>query len=126
MRTSTRSWRTFPLNPLLGQQGGSLSGAQQQILANRDCMIMRPRCILLDEPTEGILPSIVDEIADMLARLRATRRLALVIVEQRLEFIAGLTDRVLVMQKGSIIKEMPVSGLDDRAAIRGHLSSNVQ
>jgi branched-chain amino acid transport system ATP-binding protein len=108
----------FPaLKPLLGRQGGSLSGGQQQILAIARCMITRPKCILLDEPTEGVQPSIVEEIADMLARLRASRRLALVIVEQRLAFVAGLTGRVLVMQKGSIVKEIPAIGLDDRVAI---------
>jgi urea ABC transporter ATP-binding protein UrtE len=125
LRMATRSDSNFDeiladfpaLKPLLGQQGGSLSGGQQQILAIARCMMARPKCILLDEPTEGIQPSIVDEIADMLARLRATRRIALVLVEQRLEFMAGLVDRVLVMQKGSIIKEMPAAGLDDRAAI---------
>ena len=79
LRMATRSNSTideiladFPaLKPLLGHQGGSLSGGQQQILAIARCMIMRPKCILLDEPTEGIQPSIVEEIADMLARLRA-------------------------------------------------------
>ena len=108
----------FPaLAPLLGRQGGSLSGGQQQILAIARCMATRPKCILLDEPTEGIQPSIVEAIADMLARLRATRHLALVIVEQQLEFVAGLAARVLVMQKGTVVKEMPAAGLADRAAI---------
>jgi urea ABC transporter ATP-binding protein UrtE len=108
----------FPLlKPLLDRQGGSLSGGEQQILAIARCMIMRPKCILLDEPTEGIQPSIVDEITNILARLRADRRHALVIVEQRLEFIASLADRVLVMQKGSIVMEMAATALGDRTAI---------
>lgn len=108
----------FPaLEPLLGRQGGALSGGQQQIVAIARCMAMQPKCILLDEPTEGIQPSIVEEIAALLARLRDTRRLALVIVEQRLEFVASITSRVLVMQKGRIAREIPAAGLDDRAAI---------
>jgi urea ABC transporter ATP-binding protein UrtE len=108
----------FPaLAPLLGRSGGALSGGQQQILAMARGMAMKPKCVLLDEPTEGIQPSIVEEIAGMLARLRRARGLALVIVEQQLEFIAGLTSRVLVMQKGSIVKELPAAGLADRAAI---------
>jgi len=108
----------FPaLAPLLGRQGGALSGGQQQILAIARCMAMRPKCILLDEPTEGIQPSIVSEIADLLARLRQARGLTLVIVEQRLEFIAGLADRALVMQKGAIVTEIPAAGLSDRAAV---------
>ncbi len=108
----------FPaLKPLLGRQGGSLSGGQQQILAIARCMCTRPKCILLDEPTEGIQPSIVEEIAALLVRLRAARGLALVIVEQRLEFIAGIAGRVLVMQKGRIVKEVAAAGLHDRTAI---------
>src|SRR5262245_2323524 len=99
----------FPsLKPLLARQGGSLSGGQQQILAIARCMMMRPKCILLDEP---------EEITDMLTRLRANGRLALVIVEQRLGFIADLADRVLVFQKGSILKEIAATGLGDRTAI---------
>ncbi len=108
----------FPaLAPLLGRAGGSLSGGQQQILAIARCMVMKAKCILLDEPTEGIQPSIVEAIAGLLERLRATRKLALVIVEQRLEFVAGLAGRVLVVQKGSIIKEMQAADLGNRAAI---------
>jgi ABC-type branched-subunit amino acid transport system ATPase component len=108
----------FPsLKPLLPRQGGSLSVGQQQILAIARCMIMRPKCVLLDEPTEGIQPSIIEEITDMLARLRTQRRLALVIVEQRFQFIADLADRVLVLQKGAILKEMTASALNNRSAI---------
>jgi urea transport system ATP-binding protein len=108
----------FPsLKPLLARQGGLLSGGQQQILAIARCMMTRPKCILLDEPTEGIQPSIIAEITDMLARLRANRRLALVIVEQRLQFIADLADRVLVLQRGSILMEMTATALGDRTAI---------
>lgn len=108
----------FPvLKPLLGRQGGALSGGQQQILAIARCMATRPKCILLDEPTEGIQPSIVEEIAILLARLRKSRGLALVIVEQRLDFIAGLVGRAFVMQKGAIVTEISAEGLSDRNAV---------
>lgn len=108
----------FPaLAPLLDHPGGALSGGQQQILAIARCMVMQPKCLLLDEPTEGIQPSIVEAISGLLERLRATRKLALVIVEQRLEFVAALASRALVMQRGSIIKEMPATTLADRAAV---------
>jgi urea ABC transporter ATP-binding protein UrtE len=108
----------FPaLAPLLARQGGSLSGGQQQILAIARCMVTRPKYMLLDEPTEGIQPSIVEAIAELLARLRTERRLALIIVEQRLEFVAELAERVLVMQKGRIVKEMPAAALADRSAL---------
>ena len=112
----------FPtLKGLLARQGGSLSGGQQQILAIARCLCARPRCILLDEPTEGIQPSIVDEIGLLLTRLRDKRGLALVIVEQRLEFLAGLVDRALVMQKGLIVRELPAAMLHDEAAVEAIL-----
>ena len=108
----------FPtLKPLLGRQGGLLSGGEQQILAIARCMCTRPKCILLDEPTEGIQPSIVEEIFNLLVRLRKEHGVALVVVEQRLEFIAGLASRVLVMQKGQFVAEVPAGELHDRAAI---------
>jgi ABC-type branched-subunit amino acid transport system ATPase component len=108
----------FPtLAPLLGYAGSALSGGQQQILAIARCMVTQPKCLLLDEPTEGIQPSIVEAISSLLQRLRATRKIALVIVEQRLEFVAALASRALVMQRGSIINEMPAADLANRAAI---------
>ncbi len=80
-------------------------------------MATRPKCVLLDEPTEGIQPSIVEEIATLLVRLQKSRSLALVIVEQRLDFIAGLVGRALVMQKGTIVTEISAEGLTDRDAV---------
>ncbi len=105
------------LTPLLGRQGGALSGGQQQILAIARCMATRPKCVLLDEPTEGIQPSIVEAIATLLARLQKSRGLALVIVEQRLDFIASLVGRALVMQKGKVVTEISAEGLADRDAV---------
>jgi ABC-type branched-subunit amino acid transport system ATPase component len=105
------------LTPLLGRQGGALSGGQQQIHAIARCMATRPKCVLLDEPTEGIQPSIVEAIAALLARLQKSRGLALVIVEQRLDFIASLVGRALVMQKGKIVTEISAEGLADRDAV---------
>jgi urea ABC transporter ATP-binding protein UrtE len=108
----------FPtLKPLLGRLGGLLSGGEQQILAIARCMCTRPKCVLLDEPTEGIQPSIVEDILNLLVRLREAHGVALVVVEQRLEFIAALASRVLVMQKGQFISEVPADELHDRAAI---------
>lgn len=93
----------FPrLRPMLTRQGALLSGGEQQILAVARCLCTRPRLILLDEPTEGIQPSIVDQIAELIARLRGSRDLTVVLVEQNLDFVAGLSDRVLIIQKGAI------------------------
>ena len=93
--------------------GGNLSGGEQQILAIARCLCGDPRLLLLDEPTEGIQPSIVEEIAEKLAELRNTRDLTVVLVEQDLEFIAELSERVLVIQKGAIIRELGPEHLAD-------------
>jgi branched-chain amino acid transport system ATP-binding protein len=104
----------FPrLEPLLEREGGALSGGEQQILAIARCLCTRPRLILLDEPTEGIQPSIVEQIAEMLGALRAARGLTIVLVEQNLEFVATLSDRVLIIQKGEIVKTLDPEELRD-------------
>jgi urea ABC transporter ATP-binding protein UrtE len=96
----------FPrLKPLLTRVGGLLSGGEQQLLALARCLCGQPRLMMLDEPTEGIQPSINEEIVEALSLLRTSTRLTLLIVEQRREFIAALSDRVLIMQKGMIVKE---------------------
>jgi branched-chain amino acid transport system ATP-binding protein len=108
----------FPiLRPLLARPGAALSGGQQQILAIARCMCAEPRLILLDEPTEGIQPSIIEAIAETLTRLRATRGVTLVVVEQHLEFVAALSSRVLVIQKGAILKELAAADLGAAAVI---------
>jgi urea ABC transporter ATP-binding protein UrtE len=109
----------FPrLHPLLDRQGAGLSGGEQQILAIARCLCTRPRLILLDEPTEGIQPSIVQQIAETLLGLKAGRGLTMIVVEQRLEFVAALSDRVLVLQKGVIVQELAASRLSDADVIR--------
>ena len=96
----------FPrLHRLLNRRGGALSGGEQQLLALARCLCSRPKLMLLDEPTEGIQPSILEEIVETLKMLRG-RGLSLVLVEQNLEFIAALSTRVLTIQKGIITGEM--------------------
>lgn len=102
----------FPrLKPILERAGGVLSGGEQQILALARCLCGQPKIVLLDEPTEGIQPSIVEEIADTLLRLRKSRGLTVVLVEQSIEFIGRLSDRVLVIQKGAFIREVAREGI---------------
>jgi branched-chain amino acid transport system ATP-binding protein len=95
---------TFPrLKPLIDRPGGALSGGEQQLLAIARCLAGNPRLILLDEPTEGIQPSIIDEIAETLLGLRSKGVLTMILVEQNLDFIAALSERVLIIQKGVIV-----------------------
>ena len=108
----------FPrLKPLLDREGGALSGGEQQILAIARCLCTGPRLILLDEPTEGIQPSVIQQIAKMLDALRAARRLTIVLVEQNLDFVAGLSNRVLIIQKGEIVKILDPGDLRDAEVV---------
>jgi branched-chain amino acid transport system ATP-binding protein len=100
------------LRPILGRAGGVLSGGEQQILAIARCLCGAPSVMLLDEPTEGIQPSIVDEISDQLLSLKRKGGLTIILVEQSLNFIRKLADRVLVIQKGVFIRELSSSDLD--------------
>jgi branched-chain amino acid transport system ATP-binding protein len=94
----------FPrLKRLIDRSGGTLSGGEQQLLAMARCLVGDPRLILLDEPTEGIQPSIIDEIVETLLRLRSKGGLTMILVEQNLDFIAALSERVLIIQKGTIV-----------------------
>jgi branched-chain amino acid transport system ATP-binding protein len=104
----------FPrLKPLLDRLGGALSGGEQQLLAMARCLCGKPRLVLLDEPTEGIQPSIIDEIVETLQRLRSKSGLTMILVEQNLDFIAALSQRILMIQKGTITREVRPSELDD-------------
>ena len=88
----------FPtLERLLDRAAGTLSGGEQQILVIARALCARPRLLLLDEPTEGIQPSIIDHIAEALGQLATTRSITIILVEQNLEFIAGLASRALVI-----------------------------
>lgn len=104
----------FPrLKALLGRDGGALSGGEQQLLALARALAGRPQLMLLDEPTEGIQPSINEEIAATLVQLRQTKGLAIVLVEQQLDFVAEVAQRVLVIKRGRIGAEIPREHLGD-------------
>jgi ABC-type branched-subunit amino acid transport system ATPase component len=108
----------FPvLARLLERKGGALSGGEQQILAIARALAGEPRLLLLDEPTEGIQPSVVEEIEDHLRRLARERALTVIVVEQDLDFLANLADRVLVIQKGRIVRELGPAELHDLQTI---------
>ena len=116
--TVERVLADFPrLKPLLDREGGALSGGEQQLLALARCLMGGPDLILLDEPTEGIQPSIIEEIAETLGRLRQEQGLAILLVEQNFDFIADLSDRVLVLERGRITGSLNGDQLHDRARI---------
>jgi amidase len=97
----------FPrLERLLEREGGELSGGEQQLLAIARALAGEPHLVLLDEPTEGIQPSIVDEISEVLEKLNRQRGISMVLVEQNLEFITGLAGRITLIQKGVIAREL--------------------
>ena len=105
------------LEPLLDRDGGALSGGEQQLLAIARCLVSEPDLILLDEPTEGIQPSIVDQIIELLRGLNRQRGVTVVMVEQNLDFITALSHRVLLLQKGVIAGEVKGSDAADPALI---------
>jgi branched-chain amino acid transport system ATP-binding protein len=101
------------LQRLIDRQGGALSGGEQQLLAIARCLVGAPKLVLLDEPTEGIQPSIVDEIIETLMRLREQGGLTMILVEQNLNFISALSQRVLILQKGAIVRSAKPQELHD-------------
>jgi ABC-type branched-subunit amino acid transport system ATPase component len=108
----------FPrLVPLLDRAGGSLSGGEQQLLALARALAGKPRVLLLDEPTEGIQPSIIEEIGQTLTSLRDRLGLTIVLVEQNLDFIATVSQRVLVIKRGRLGEEIPREHLSDLAVM---------
>jgi urea transport system ATP-binding protein len=95
----------FPvLRSMLHRRGGDLSGGQQQQLAIGRALVMRPRLLLLDEPTEGIQPSIIKDIARAIAFLRQRGEIAIVLVEQYFEFARELADTFVVMERGAVVE----------------------
>ena len=94
----------FPqLRGLLGRKGGVLSGGEQQMLAIGRALLTKPRLLLLDEPTEGIQPSIILEIEEAIQRIRAELGVAVLLVEQYLDFAQRLADAYVVMAKGAVV-----------------------
>ena len=103
----------FPvLQDMLHRYGGDLSGGQQQQLAIARALITRPSLLILDEPTEGIQPSIIKEIGQVLSGLREQGEMAIILVEQYIEFALNLADDVIVLDRGRVRISGPASTLD--------------
>jgi urea transport system ATP-binding protein len=106
----------FPvLKDMLHRRGGDLSGGQQQQLAIGRALVMRPRLLLLDEPTEGIQPSIIKDIGRAITYLRSLKQIAIVLVEQYLDFASELGDRFLVMDRGALVYSTVRATMDEGA-----------
>jgi len=109
----------FPvLQSMLGRRGGDLSGGQQQQLAIGRALVMRPRLLLLDEPTEGIQPSIIKDIGRAISYLRSLGKIAIVLVEQYLDFAQELGDYFAVMERGAVVYASARAELDEGALKR--------
>ncbi len=104
----------FPvLDEMMGRRGGDLSGGQQQQLAIGRAMVTNPRLLLLDEPTEGIQPSIIKDIGRAIRYLRQQGRMAIVLVEQYFDFACELADRYTVMDRGRVVLSGPAGEVDE-------------
>ena len=109
----------FPvLQSMLGRRGGDLSGGQQQQLAIGRALVMRPKLLLLDEPTEGIQPSIIKDIGRAISYLRNLGQIAIVLVEQYLDFAQELGDHFAVMDRGAIVYSASRAELNEAALKR--------
>lgn len=107
-------YRFFPvLKEMRRRRAGNLSGGQQQQLAIARALASNPRVLLLDEPTEGIQPSIIKELARQLKEIREQQGLTIVVSEQVLSFALSVADRVLVMARGALVHESPRAELDE-------------
>lgn len=114
--------KDFPrLTPLIDREGGALSGGEQQLLALARCLVGDPEFLLLDEPTEGIQPSIIEEMSETLLKLREKRGLTILLVEQNFDFISDLSDRVLVLERGRITGELSRNDLNDQSKVDAFL-----
>jgi urea transport system ATP-binding protein len=112
-------FQLFPvLKDMLRRRGGDLSGGQQQQLAIGRALVMRPRLLLLDEPTEGIQPSIIKDIGRAISYLRSLGKIAIVLVEQYLDFARELGDHFAVMERGAIVYSCDRDTLDEGALLR--------
>jgi urea transport system ATP-binding protein len=109
----------FPvLRDMLRRRGGDLSGGQQQQLAIGRALVMRPKLLLLDEPTEGIQPSIIKDIGRAIAYLRSLGQMAIILVEQYLDFARELGDYFTVMDRGAIVYASNRANMDEVALKR--------
>ena len=108
-----RVFEFFPmLKEFLGRKGGVLSGGQQQQLAIARALLTRPKVLLLDEPTEGIQPNIIDQIGETLVKLKHEGHMSILLVEQYLDFCLSVADRFYILDRGAVAAEGPIRDLN--------------
>ncbi len=118
-RVPDEIFELFPiLKTMLGRRGGDLSGGQQQQLAIARALVMKPRLLVLDEPTEGIQPSIIKDIGRIIELLRSRGEMAILLVEQYFDFARDLASRIAVMDRGDIVLDGRRDALDEEAVRR--------
>ncbi|WP_295583388.1 urea ABC transporter ATP-binding subunit UrtE [uncultured Lamprocystis sp.] len=107
-------YELFPvLKQMLGRRGGDLSGGQQQQLAIGRALVIDPKLLILDEPTEGIQPNIVHEIGDIIRRLIGEFGLTVILVEQKLPFARRVADRFVILDRGRLVADGGIADLGD-------------
>jgi urea transport system ATP-binding protein len=118
----TRIFDLFPvLKKMMNRRGGDLSGGQQQQLAIGRALVLEPKLLILDEPTEGIQPNIVHEIGDIILRLNKEEGLTVLLVEQKLPFARRVASEFCILDKGRRVAAGPIGELTDEV-VRAHLS----
>jgi len=118
----TRIYDMFPVLKEMGKRkGGNLSGGQQQQLAIARALVSRPKVLLLDEPTEGIQPSIIKDLARQLNEIKKTWNVTIIVSEQVLSFALAIADRVLVIESGNLVHEDLRADIDE-AKVAKYLS----
>lgn len=121
-KVSEEIYDLFPvLYDMLDRMGGDLSGGQQQQLAIARALVAKPKLLILDEPTEGIQPNVIQAIADVITRLRKESSLSILMVEQYLEFALELSDHYYIMSRGSIVSEGKTEDLS-QSDVQQHLT----
>lgn len=107
-------YELFPvLKDMLKRKGGVLSGGQQQQLAIGRALLLKPKLLILDEPTEGIQPSIIDQIEDAIYSIKKKGEMSIILVEQYIDFARNACDSFYILERGSVVEKGPIGNLDE-------------